>query len=72
VQSFSNCSPFYFTPLEFSIFNSYIVDNLNLSKCFSINMSDIKNKCFLIAINLSKAIVIELTHSFFKNILKDV
>jgi len=66
VQRFLNCSPFYMTPLDSSVLGSFIVE-LTFSECYSIYLNEIKNKCFMIPVNADKAIIMELTHSFFEN-----
>lgn len=63
VRSFLNCTPFYSIPINSTVFGSFLVD-LNTSEC-SINISDVKNKCFMIRISTDKAVIMELTHSFF-------
>lgn len=66
VQRFLNCSPFYTTSLiDSSVLGSFIID-LTISECFSVYLNEIKNKCFMIPVSTDKAIIIELTHSFFE------
>lgn len=66
VQRFLNCSSFYMTSLiDSSVLGSFIVD-LTISECFSVNLDEIKNKCFMIPVSTDKAVIIELTHSFFE------
>lgn len=65
VQRYLNYSQFYLTPLNSSILGLFIVD-IHFSKCYSIDLNVIKNKCFMIPVGSSKAIIMELTHSFFE------
>lgn len=48
-----------------SVLRSFIVD-LTISECFSVSLEEIKNKCFMIPVSTEKAVIIELTHSFFE------
>jgi len=66
VQRFLNCSPLYTTSLiDSSVLGSFIID-LTTSECFSVYLNEIKNKCFMIPVSTDKAVIIELTHSFFE------
>jgi len=66
VQRFINCTSFYMTSfIDSSVLGSFIVD-LTISECFSVNLDEIKNKCFMIPVSTHKAIIMELTHSFFE------
>lgn len=50
--------------IDSSVLGSFIVD-LTISERFSVNLNEIKNKCFMIPVSTDKAIIMELTHSFF-------
>jgi len=54
------------TPLiDSSVMGSFIID-LTISECFSVHLNEIKNKCLMIPVGIDKAVIIELTHSFFE------
>lgn len=67
VQKFLNYTPFFISPIDSTIIHSYMVNTNLISNIFTISYLDIKSKCISIPIASNKAIISELSHSFFEN-----
>lgn len=68
VNSFLSVSELFSSPISSITIGSYLVDFNLVPESFTVSITDIKYKCFVVGIGLGKAIMTELSHSLHETI----